>query len=53
LGAQEAAKMSINNQPQRFLNYPTPKPHDAPYEHPPPGNNPVVKGPLLDFLSNV
>lgn len=37
----------------RFFNYPRPKPHDAPYKAPPPGKNPVVKGALLHYLSNL
>ncbi|OWY52025.1 amidase signature enzyme [Alternaria alternata] len=46
--------MSGSNQTSpRFFNYPTPKPHDAPYKAPPPGKNPVVKGALLHYLSNL
>lgn len=48
------ANMSESQQPTlRFFNYPTPKPHDAPYQAPPPGNNPVVKGALLNHLSTL
>lgn len=37
----------------RFLNYPTPKAHDAPFEAPPPGKNPVIKGWPLHYLANL
>ncbi|KAF5845944.1 hypothetical protein GGP41_008429 [Bipolaris sorokiniana] len=37
----------------RFVNYPTPKPNDVPYQVPPPGKNPVIKGPLLHHLANL
>ncbi|KAI8933583.1 hypothetical protein NX059_009313 [Plenodomus lindquistii] len=34
-----------------FLNYPTPKAHETPFEAPPEGQNPVFKGKPLDILS--
>ncbi|KAF1831308.1 amidase signature enzyme [Decorospora gaudefroyi] len=43
---------SIQTSP-RFFNYPTPKAHDATFEAPPPGKNPVVKGLLLHHLANL
>ncbi|CAO2657968.1 Nn.00g072280.m01.CDS01 [Neocucurbitaria sp. VM-36] len=37
----------------QFLNYPTPKAHDAAFEAPPPGSNPVIKGWPLHYLANL
>ena len=37
----------------RFLNYPTPKSYDAPFQAPPPGSNPVIKGWPLHYLANL
>lgn len=45
--------VSSHTSSPRFLNYPTPKAYEALYEAPPPGKNPIVKGALLNFLSNV
>lgn len=36
-----------------FINYPPPKAYDVPFKAPPPGNNPVLKGPLLQHLSTL
>ncbi|KAK1908244.1 hypothetical protein P3342_013564 [Pyrenophora teres f. teres] len=36
-----------------FINYPAPKAYDIPFKAPPPGNNPVLKGPLLQHLSTL
>ncbi|CBX97863.1 hypothetical protein IAQ61_000952 [Plenodomus lingam] len=35
----------------RFLNYPTPRVHETPFEAPPEGQNPIFKGKILDILS--
>ncbi|RMZ67305.1 hypothetical protein GMOD_00001211 [Pyrenophora seminiperda CCB06] len=36
-----------------FIDYPAPKAYDVPFRAPPPGNNPVLKGVLLEYLSTL
>ncbi|KAL6708837.1 hypothetical protein ACN47E_002244 [Coniothyrium glycines] len=43
--------MSASHDITRFLNYPTPKSHEVPFEAGPPAQNPVFKGATLNYLS--
>jgi hypothetical protein len=45
--------MSISDRNARFFNYPIPQTLEHPYRTPPPSNNPVIKGTVLHYLSNL
>jgi hypothetical protein len=45
--------MSIHDRNARFFNYPIPKTLEHPYRTPPSPSNPVIKGTVLHYLSNL